>query len=99
MIVHVKSVEESADFFAHICEAFEFLVEHGFRVAHKIEYIDPSSKQSFTREQLEENSIKGVWILQAAKHKVHMTQIAPELALTNANSLQVDLDVRHHVHS
>jgi len=94
LLVQVKSTEESAEFFVHICEAFEFLVEHAFSVQRKVEYVDPYTKAIFTREQLEDSSIKGEWTLTSGKYRVHMTQVAPEMALTNASSLQVDIDVR-----
>jgi serine/threonine protein kinase len=92
LMIQVRGSDEGSDFFARVCEMFEFLLDHVYRLPTKIQYVDPFSNSTFTREQLEEASLHGQWTLSTGKINVSMAAIAPELALTNATSIQVDID-------
>jgi hypothetical protein len=61
-------------------------------VAAKIKYAEPSNPTvTFSREQLEEWSTKGQWMIGANKN-IPLAAVAPDLALTNADAMQIDVE-------
>lgn len=47
---------------------------------------------TFTREQLEEWSTRGQWMIPAGKNIIPLAAVAPDLALTNADAMQIDVE-------
>lgn len=90
----VRSGRESSQLFCKLAELFEFLIHHSFKEAlYQIQYLDPITGTVFSREQIEEASVKGgTAIADKEGHSIAIDRIAPDLALTTFAALQVDID-------
>jgi serine/threonine protein kinase len=92
MSIIVRSETDASQFFCKLAELFEFLIEHFFKIDYQPQYMDPITSTHFSREQIEEASVRGdTTITNKEGTVISIDRVAPDLALTTFAALQIDI--------
>jgi C-terminal of Roc, COR, domain/Protein tyrosine and serine/threonine kinase len=92
IIVIVSSSGDSIELFCNIVQLLEYVAK-SYEITSTVEYWDPLKSLSFTYEQIERASKDGTWTIE--NHEEHINvridSIAPDLALSLYEDLQIDM--------